>query len=78
MACGLPVLASDNGGLPEIIVDPSHGLLRKPGDIAAWRQGILSMLVADLPGMGRAARQRATEHFTWAANAARLEDTLCE
>jgi glycosyltransferase involved in cell wall biosynthesis len=36
------------------------------------------MLAADLPGMGRAARQRATEHFTWAANAARLEDTLCE
>lgn len=78
MACGLPVLASNNGGLPEIIVDASHGLLLEPGDIAAWRQGILSMLAADLPGMGQAARQRATEHFTWAANAARLEDTLCE
>ena len=78
MACGLPVLASHNGGLPEIIVDNDHGRLLRPGDVAAWGQGIRCMLEADLPGMGRAARQRATEHFTWAANAARLENTLCE
>ena len=37
LAAGRPVLASDIGGLPEIVV-PGSGWLLPPGDIQAWSQ----------------------------------------
>ena len=40
MACGLPVLASNNGGLPEIVVDGETGSLLEPGNISIWRNAI--------------------------------------
>ena len=78
MACALPVLASDNGGLPEIVVEGQTGRLLPPGDIAAWSAAIAG-LCADrdtLERMGRLARARAESDFTWAANTARLESIL--
>lgn len=78
MACGLPVIASDNGGLPEIVVNGATGLLLRPGDAAAWHRGIAELV--DDPSrarrMGSAARERAIAHFTWWANAARHESLL--
>lgn len=78
MACGLGVLASDNGGLPEIVVDGRTGRLLPPGDVAAWRQVI--SVVLENEGMRQnwrhLARARAVEEFTWSANAARLEAVL--
>ena len=78
MASGVPVIASDNGGLPEIVENGVTGLLLRPGDTAAWRRG-LADLADDPPRarrMGAAARQRAVAHFTWSANAARHESLL--
>ena len=34
MACGVPVLASDAGGLREVVVQGKTGILVKPGEIA--------------------------------------------
>ncbi len=78
MACGLPVLASDNGGLPEILVDGSTGLLLPPGDIAAWRARLADFAqdTGLTTRLGEAGRERAVSHFTWSANAARLETLL--
>ena len=78
MACGLGVLASDNGGLPEIVLEGQTGRLLPPGEVTAWRDAI-AMLAADVPlqrRWKRAARDRAVEEFTWSANAARLEMVL--
>ena len=78
MACGLPVLASDNGGMKEIVLSGETGQLLAPGDVTTWAAA-LGRLLAD-PGLraaqGEAARSRAVDHFTWAANAAAHEAML--
>lgn len=78
MASGVPVIASNNGGLPEIVVNGATGLLLPPGDTAAWQREIAGFI--DKPRrarhIGEAARERAVAHFTWSANAARHEALL--
>ncbi|MBU2566892.1 glycosyltransferase family 4 protein [Patescibacteria group bacterium] len=43
MADGVPVIASDIGGLPELITDGLGGFLAKPGDVDSWIEAILQM-----------------------------------
>jgi glycosyltransferase involved in cell wall biosynthesis len=64
MACGLPVVASDVGGLPEI-VDGSVGALVPPGDAGALA-GALVALLSDprRSEKGRLARQRVVERWS--------------
>ncbi len=80
MACGLPVLASDNGGMKEIVVTGETGRLLPAGDVLAWREAIATLLEnAALRGaQGEASRRRAIDHFTWAANAVALERMLTD
>ncbi len=42
MSCGRPSVASDAGGIPEILTDQSAGLLVKPQDVQALTDGILA------------------------------------
>ncbi len=82
MACGLPVLASRLGGMLEIVDDrpgDHHtGELLPPGDVAVWTAAIqkLATDAAHRRRLGDAGRQRADQHFTWAANALKLERML--
>jgi glycosyltransferase involved in cell wall biosynthesis len=66
MACGLPVIATKNGGADDAIVDGETGFLvpiRSPEAIAEKINWFLANR-ANLDGMGIAARKRAAE-FTW-------------
>jgi glycosyltransferase involved in cell wall biosynthesis len=74
MACGLPALVSDQGGLPEIVADDSVGLRLPPGDVAAWRSAVANFAAdSQLRQIaGIAARRRAEAAFTWQANAQKL------
>lgn len=73
MACEVPVVASDVGGIPEVVVDGITGTLvhYDEHDTTAFEAGIakaLSLVVADpelAQRMGQAGRQRAVEEFGW-------------
>ncbi|MEE8307320.1 MAG: glycosyltransferase, partial [Gammaproteobacteria bacterium] len=65
-ACGIPVIASAVGGIPEVIADGETGLLVAPGDSRALA-GALSKLLTDelaCERMGAAARQRVEAWFS--------------
>ena len=75
MAGGTPVVASNVGGIPEIVQHGVSGLLVTPGDALALRHAIAD-LIADPPrrlAMGDAARRRSQE-FTAATVVPALED----
>ncbi|MHA6794467.1 glycogen synthase [Pseudonocardia bannensis] len=80
MACGTAVVASDVGGIPEVVADQRTGLLVKPDDPAALAEA-LNMLGRD-PGlatvMGRAGRERAIADFDWTAIAAQTAELYAE
>jgi N-acetyl-alpha-D-glucosaminyl L-malate synthase BshA len=44
LSCGVPVVASRAGGLPEVIADGETGLLFAPGDIAGMAAGVTRLL----------------------------------
>ena len=73
MACGLPLVATRVGALPEIVgSDGTAGLLVPPGDAAALAMALGELLdQPELRGrMGAAGRRRVQERFTWRAAAA--------
>ncbi|HLI85957.1 MAG TPA: glycosyltransferase [Bryobacteraceae bacterium] len=66
MACGLPVIATSVGGVPELVQDRRHGLLVEAGDAAALTSAMRAVLdSAELRrALGEAARRRARAEFT--------------
>jgi len=65
MSCGVPVVASDVGGVPEVVVHGETGLLAPAGDVAAMAAAALRILADPALAMrlGRAARARAETRF---------------
>ncbi|MEO6927081.1 MAG: glycosyltransferase family 4 protein [Rhodanobacter sp.] len=63
-AAGIPVLASNVGGVPETLDPGVTGVLLPPGNVAAWRTAILEMCDSTrrLP-MGAAAQEFVRGHF---------------
>lgn len=66
MACEKPVIASDYGGLPEIVDDGVEGLVVAAGDARALERALRSLLAdAELRvRMGKAGRARVLREFT--------------
>jgi len=78
MACGLPVVTTAVGGIPEVVLDDVNGLLAPAGDPGAVA-GRLAALLADAPArarLGRAARRTMLERFDARAAAAELAALL--
>jgi 2-deoxystreptamine N-acetyl-D-glucosaminyltransferase/2-deoxystreptamine glucosyltransferase len=78
MALGTTVLASDVGGIPEIIDHGVHGLLAPPGDDAALAEQ-LAKLAADPALRARlagAARARVERDFDVAGLTAKVQTEL--
>jgi starch synthase len=81
-ACGTAVVASDVGGIPEVVDDGRTGLLvhYDPDDPAAFEAGLaarISELLADparARAMGAAGRERVLAEFGWPAIARQTVD----
>lgn len=67
MACGLPLIASNVGGMPYLVKDGETGILTEPGSVESLEQAILQLLNdRDLTRtMGLAALKRVKQNFTW-------------
>jgi N-acetyl-alpha-D-glucosaminyl L-malate synthase BshA len=65
MACGVPVIGTSVGGLPEVVEDGKSGYLRRVGDVDGMAQAALSLLrdPQKLAAFSREARRRAVEEF---------------
>jgi len=68
MAAGLPTIATDVGGNPEVIENGVNGLLVKPGDPSALADAISSLLENPhlASQLGTAGRERVRRHFDFA------------
>ena len=82
MSCGLPVVVSNRGSLPELVVPGAGGILADPTDRGAFVRGIRTLL--DDGGVrqrfGSANRERVERLFRWdicaAATARVYEDVV--
>lgn len=75
MGCETPVVASDAGGLPEVVEHGVTGLVVPRGDATALAEAIGSLLddPARRAAMGRAGRERALRLFDWDRTAEQFE-----
>ncbi|HWC35707.1 MAG TPA: glycosyltransferase family 4 protein [Mycobacteriales bacterium] len=77
-SCGLPVVAGRSGGSTDAVLEGETGVLvdgRKPGEVAA---AVADLLIdpARAAALGACGRSWVTEHWTWPATSARLEQML--
>jgi glycosyltransferase involved in cell wall biosynthesis len=67
MAAGTPVVSTRSGGIVETVRDHETGFLVEKNDSQALAEAILKLIENDTlrESMGRAARSRALQHFSW-------------
>lgn len=76
MACGAPVIASNTGGLPELVTHGLDGYLFPVGDVAAMSDAAIALLSdkSKLDTMKGEARTTAVTRFSSNLMVPRYED----
>ncbi len=78
MACGVPIVASRVGGIPDAVEHEVTGLLVPSGDHGAFRSAILTL--AGSPGMRLSMAAHAliaAGRYDWSVILTRFLDVLC-
>ena len=67
MASEVPVVASETGGVPEVVKDGDEGILVKPGDEEQLAQAILELLRSEerRSQMAKAGRRKVLARYDW-------------
>jgi len=75
-ACGLPVVVSRVGGLPEVVRDGVTGFVVEPEDVPATAKALVKLVLDDRlrAEMGRAGRQWVCQRYSWSACVDRMVD----
>jgi len=75
-ALGLPVVASNVGGIPEAVLDGRTGILVPPDNPGALAAALISLI--ENPDrareLGSSGRRHVEEHFDWGKNVGQMED----
>ncbi|MHB8830861.1 MAG: glycosyltransferase family 4 protein [Patescibacteria group bacterium] len=77
MAAGVPIIASDIGGIPEMVKDGVNGFLAKPGDVESWIEAINQMESFSSEQrleMGDAGRELAKNNHNWERHLKQLDE----
>jgi glycosyltransferase involved in cell wall biosynthesis len=79
-ACGLPVVVSDAGGLPEVVLDGKTGFIVPKRDARSAAEKIVLLATdTDLRNhMGREGRAYILKNYEWSENADRMERLYLE
>jgi glycosyltransferase involved in cell wall biosynthesis len=77
MACGTPAVCTDVASMPEVVADGVTGFVVPPNDPGGLREKLrwLRAHPAEAVEMGKAARRRVLERFTWPAVVRRCLET---
>ncbi|MDY6917078.1 MAG: glycosyltransferase family 4 protein [Chloroflexota bacterium] len=80
MSCGVPVVSTNAGALPEVVEDGRGGILVPPRDSRALAAAIRRLLTDESlrEEMGREGRRRVEERFDWAEAARRTVEVYQE
>jgi alpha-1,6-mannosyltransferase len=73
MACGLPVVGPDRGGVGEI-VDSQVGRRAHGASPSAIAEAVADVFARDRHALGQAARRRVMAQYSWSAAFERLTD----
>ena len=80
MACGLPVVATRTGGIPELVADGETGFLVPFGSPETISNKLITLLKDERmrTAMGMRGRERVVSQFTWRAVADRIRSVYGE
>ena len=78
LACGLPVIVTDNVGAKDIVIEGVNGYVVPNADIGSLKQKIMTLYNDQdlLIKMSIAAKQISTESMTWNSYGDRLKEFL--
>jgi glycosyltransferase involved in cell wall biosynthesis len=80
MAVGMAVVAYENGGVPEMVINSETGLLCQPGDVEGLTRAILELAGDESlrSSLGEAGQRRATELFSVEHHVVQMEKVFRE